>query len=189
MPRITKIEQAIRGTGAVQYGEFTAHNGEQGDCKVVLDDLLDYGNDQHAVLRNKVEDLLVRKLTPFEPEILIPMPEGANSLGLALARKLGARAILLEWEDKEAGILKFKDQHERIVVCLANRAALIDDVKRRESTFEQAIESIGLGSKDLVSAVVWDRSDPKHPSSLGITGVSVVKKYIPMWVELGLDSR
>ena len=182
MPRITKIEQAIRDTGAIQYGEFTAHNGEQGNCKVVLDELLN--NELHASLRGEVVKSLARKLKPFEPEILIPMPEGANILGMLLARELGARAVLLEWQDKTDGQLKFKDQHERIVICSAERIALIDDVRRTDSTFSQAIKSIELGGKNLVSGVIFDRSDPRVQPSSEFKVVSVVKRYIPLRVKL-----
>lgn len=183
MARVSSIEREILGTGALQFGEYIAHNGESGNLKLVLDDLLN--DDRYAPVRTKVVKRLAAKLKPYKPEIILPMPEGANGFGMSLARKLGARAVLLEWEDKEQGILTYKDQHERQVVCLATRIAKIDDVLRKGTTFEQAIDSLGLSHKELVAGVVWDRREESEISTpvFSFPVESVVQKYYPLRVD------
>lgn len=179
MARASNIEREILDTGALQVQEFTAHNGELGNCKIVLDNLLN--THQHPELLRKVVKRLSRKLGLHQPEIILPIPEGANRFGRLVAVELGARAILLEWQDKEAGELRFKHQPERIVVCRSKRVALVDDVYRTGSSFEEAINSVELESKELVGGVVWDRSDGWQHSAFPIE--SVVRKYVPMRVD------
>lgn len=178
MPKTTSLEKRINATGAIQYGEFTAHNGETGDTKVVLDSLLN--DPEHKELLGDVVANLSNRLKPFKPEVVLPMPEGADILGQKLARELGARAILLEWEDKDAGRLKFRNQSERIVLCLAARVMLADDVFRTGSTFWQALDSFELARKQLVGAAIVDRSDPKQSHQLPFEVKSVVKRFYPL---------
>lgn len=178
MPRISVLEKKINATGAIQIGEFTAHNGEIGDTKVVLDNLLN--DDEHAELLDEVTGNLSKKLRPFQPEIILPMPEGANTFGQKLARQLGARAILLEWKDKETSQLGFLNQSDRIVLCLAERVALVDDVYRTGSTFLEALDSIELANKKLIGGAIVDRSDPASQRAVPFEVKSVVKRFYPL---------
>lgn len=113
------------------------------------------------------------------------MPEGANRFGIAVARQLGVRAILLEQYEDQPSRLRFKDQKERIVVGLSDKVALIDDVLRTGSQFSEAIKSIELTGKGLIGGVIWDRSDPKLqiPKSLGFPVKAVISEYVPMLSE------
>lgn len=179
MPKQSALEREIEATGAIQYGDFTAANGEQGNLKVVLDPLLN--DPQYKELRTKVVKKMAEKLSLFDPEVIIPMPEGANNLGIWVARELGARAILMEWENKPAGKLRYIDQHERIVVCRASRIGFVDDVYRTGHTFEQMIVCAELEGKALEAAVVHDRSGRNH--HMGFPVHAAVKRYLPMMVD------
>ncbi len=180
MARQTALEREILATGALHHGDFTAANGENGNLKVDLDSLLN--DEQHQQLRARVVAKLADELSDFDPQIIIPMPEGANSLGLSLAKALGSRAVMMLWKDKQNGILAYADQHHRIAVCLAERIALVDDVYRTGSTFDNAIIHAELSNKQLIGGAVYDRSNPRTvQSSFPIH--SVVKRFMPIYIE------
>lgn len=182
MAKATDYEQALVAGGFIKYGEFTAHNGEAGNCKVELDELFEEDG-PHVELANGVTADIAEKLRPYKPEIVIPIPDGANRFGEMVGRKLGTRVVKLAWRDKENRVLEFEHQHERIVVCLAGRIALIDDVFRTGSAFADTVNFAQLNNKEIVGGVVWDRSDRAAQRAVSFPVEAVVTKFLPLMAE------
>ena len=181
MARITKIEQGIIDAGALRIAEFTTHGGESANYRVEMEDIL--GEDSsHRELRGMIVDRLARKLEPYEPEVIIPIPEGANHLGAMIALRLGVRVVYLAWRDKAARQFQYRDQHNRIVVNRAVRVALIDDVYTSGLSLEEAAEFTELDGKQVVGGIVFDRSASKVRKASPYPIESVVSRHLPLRV-------
>lgn len=180
MPKPNRYEQALRDIDVIKFGDFTAHNGEAGNCKVDLDVLFE---DEHRELAAQIAARLAKKLEPYDPELILPVPKGANRLGAMVGRELGARVVYLDWRDKSAGQLTYEDYRNRIVVCRAQRVAIVDDVFRTGSSYEQVISFAELDRKEVFGGVVWDRSNPKKPWRPDIPIQAVVSKFMPLYVK------
>lgn len=183
MARVTKIEQGIIDAGALRIAEFTTHGGESANYRVEMEDIL--GEDSsHRELRGMIADRLAKKLEPYEPEVIIPIPEGANYLGAMIARRLGVRVVYLAWRDKAAHPrqLQYHDQHNRIVVNRAIRVALIDDVYTSGLSLEEVVEFTELDGKQVVGGIAFDRSAPKVRKASPYPIESVVSRHLPLRV-------
>lgn len=170
--------------GGVENVEFTTSSGAQANRKVELD-VLDKDKLQSRFTRSLVIAELATKLTVYEPDLVVPIPKGADHLGMGLAQRLYLPVAFLEWKDKTPGRKEItpKTEHDRELLQAAGKIALVDDVFTTGSSLLAACQMEESMNKVIVAAEVWDRSDGSYHASLPFPVESVVTEHVPLWVE------
>lgn len=174
------IEAGIRYLGGINEEEFVTAAGNLANRKVELDVL-----EKSHLVKALVTSALVDLMMPYEPDLIVPIPTGADSLGELTADRLGIECAHLKWTEKTHGYRKLihRTHADLLNIRNAGRIMLIDDVFTTGSSLLAAFNRPNIGEKTVGSAVVWDRSDVMARQNFPMPLESIVEKYIPLWTE------
>ena len=147
---ITNQELADRllDEGLLEIGSFEFNDGTHASGKLNWDNIREDGQgfDRSATLASGI-------INAYGVDLVIPMPEGANRLGIVAASKADVGSVLLEAPTRKT----LKSTHEAAMEILnSKRIALVDDITRTGGTFNRGAALI---PNVVVCMAVWDRSD------------------------------
>ena len=177
------IKGGIERLGGIERKEFTSSSGELLNRKVELD-ILQQQNFQNRLLRSFIVGELATSIAAYGPDIIVPVPEGADHLGDGIARRLYLPVAYMEWIDKspEQKRIRPRTQHHRELLQKAGRIALIDDVFRTGGNLLAIERTEEVAGKVVVAGEVWDRSE-NAAESMPFPVESIVHEHIPAWVD------
>lgn len=132
-------------------------------------------------LAAEIIGLLAIRLYFYRPEVIVPVPTGANRWASVVARYMQVGYAELEWADKTSRQLKFIDKNSHQLASQAEKIALIDDVYTSGSSLGVTAHLPEINGKVVVAGVIWDRSREK--SSLEFPIERIVHSHIPLYVE------
>lgn len=115
----------------------------------------------HAELLAEVIQRLGELATEYQPDLIVPVPNGANGIGSNVAMKLNIEAACLiknTWDTTQGiyygnGSAQAINEHERII--------LVEDVINGLTSTRRVMALPGITER-LVSVIgIWDRGDPQ----------------------------
>ncbi len=172
------IRGGIKLLGGIQKGEFTTASGQRANRKVEMDVL-----NRSRVLRGLVVAELALRAHAHEPDLIIPMPYGADELGRDVASRLDVGYTYLDWVDKTPGKKSVRPRSEIAakLITRAERIVLVDDVFTVGSSLLAAWTLPLLQHKIVAGEVVWQRGLPGAHQALPFPVGAIVEEYIPLW--------
>ena len=170
------IEAGIRHFGGVQSLDFTAASGARGNTKVDLDVVK-----KHPLFMRLINRELARLAGPYHPDLIVPIPTGADIFGIEVARRLETGCALLEWEDKTPGqkTLRPRTEKDLAMIVEASRIVFVDDVFSTDSSIQAVHDMPDISFKAEGAVVIWDRSDGSFADKMPIPVDSIVHSYVP----------
>jgi orotate phosphoribosyltransferase-like protein len=174
---MTNLERAIKKRGAVKVEEFTSHAGESGNCKLELDGEFLKANPK---LAGEIACRLAVRLETYQPEIIVPVPAGANLLGEMIAKEMGIGCVTLKKLSRDE--YGFKSEKDRLRIVNADAIGLVDDVFRTGSALSEVSKTSEFVNKVAVAGVIWDRSHPASIKNFPFEVESLVQRYVPLRV-------
>lgn len=172
-----QAEARLRNLGVIQNAEFiTATDGILANCKVEMDVMY-----QDQSLTDQIAENLANRLEKYKPEVIIPVPRGANRLGQVIGAIMGVKCVLICWTDKEAKQLDYLDKVTAAYAQRAKSVAIVEDVSTTDGSMATVAGFLG-GEKDYIGAVVWDR-DPKTNKKSTFPVERLIKKYVPFRID------
>lgn len=137
----------------------------------------------------ELEALAVNGLTelvrPYKPDLIVPVPDGANRLGRQIAMALGIDAMILR-KDSVTKEITMKPGAEQIFAA-AKRIVVVEDVLNQRTTTSRVLALPWIGERTQAVVGVWDRGDPAARPTLAVPVQSLVEEFIP--AELPQDSE
>ena len=176
------IQKNIERLGGIRKQDFVTAAGESADTKVELD-LLTEQNLQNRLLRQLIIGELAMRLVKHEPDIIVPIPTGADHLGTGIGSRLYLPVAYLEKQDITPGneSIQPKTDNDRQLLESAGRIALVDDVFTTGGSLMRASRMEIMEDKQIVAAAeVWDRSDGSYQDTIPFEVESIVEKYVPL---------
>ncbi|MGB4758491.1 MAG: hypothetical protein WBP26_00365 [Candidatus Saccharimonadales bacterium] len=146
-------------------------NGENANNKLDLERIKDIPD-----LRQRVSGLVAEKVKLHRPQLIVPVPNGANWLGSDVAGLLDIEWLVLQKdiETKEisyfAGGLAVVQSIERLVV--------VEDVFRKFTNTNKVLALEGIGERAVAAEAIYDRN-PNRIEDIGLPHDALVKQYIP----------
>jgi orotate phosphoribosyltransferase len=172
-----KAERRLRELGVIQSGEFyTATDGIPFNTKVNLDVMY-----EDPELFEDISATIAKRLKKHKPEIVIPVPDGANRLGKKIGEILAVEAVIIRWANKEYGNLGYLSTADCLKVQDAGSVAIVEDVSRTDTSMSKVANLIMMTDKrkSLVGAVVWDR-DPLAQKNSYFPVERYINRYVPL---------
>lgn len=171
-------DQLVR-QGAINHEEIIAANGQRINRKVELDVV-----EKGSSLFRKIVGGLVDITRDFRPDVIVPVPTGANEYVPVMAEKMKHVAYVLM--DKRGAGKEFYFQSSLMprVLLPGARVVLVDDVFRTGSQLEKLSEMPEFGESEVVGAsVIWRRdADPiDHPLKFPVN--HIIHEHVPDWVD------
>lgn len=168
------FENRLRALGVVENEEFTTAAGLPANVKIDLEKVIELD----FQLAAEIAGILAVRLAVEKPDLLIPVPDGANSWARQAAMHMGIETVIPKWFDKQAGKLRFSGSTDIEKVRKASRVALIDDVFTTGSSIEKVAAHPDIASKVVAAGVIWNRSS--ESPQLGFPVASVIDSYLPL---------
>lgn len=113
-------------------------------------------------------------VTGYSPDLLIPVPSGANGYARCIGDARNIDYILPpkfelwpEWKEKMMGLI---EGHDRI--------AIIEDIPTRLTSTERTIRELGIGERVVLIAALFDRGYPQHRNRLRRLGK--IPRHVPI---------
>lgn len=174
--REAAIRDELIAEGAVQAGVFTAASGEVADTKISMDVMY-----RNQPLLDFITSELARRAKSYKPDIIIPVPRGANRIGKLVAERMGIEVALMEWEDKAPGrkAASPADEIDAKLITESNRALVIEDVySTGESSHAIATHQL-LASRAVGVLSIWSRLKPEERIEVPYKTTAILEEYIP----------
>lgn len=113
----------------------------------------------------------------FKPDLLVPMPSGADRFVEAMSYEMDIPYVALR---KQAGKLVLQNPYYNCLMLRGkSRILLVDDVYTSGSTIKKALAVKELVGKSILGAVViWDRSEEK-PKETPVPLKSLIHHHVP----------
>lgn len=168
------FENRLRALDVIEKGSFTTAAGLIANRKINLENVpkLD------PRLAAEIAGILAIRLSAYKPDLIVPVPAGANRWGNEVALHRKTEIARLRWRNKQHGELTFASASDRRSVLQAERIAIIDDVFTTGSSIKKVIAHAELTDKVVVGGVIWNRSplvtEPDFPL------VSVIDSFVPL---------
>lgn len=171
------IERGIVHLGGIQTGEFITASGDEANVKVELNVL-----DNSYFIRALTVGGLVDLAKPYNPNLIVPMPTGADEIGQDVANIMNIDCAFLRWTHKspEHRKLAHSTREDLEKIRHAGSIVLLDDVFRTGSTLRIAYDIPNIGEKTVAALSIWDRSDGMASEEFPVPVESIVKRYIPL---------
>lgn len=179
MARAVDFEKAIRGHGAIKISEFTTRAGLPANCKIEVDDQFLKSNQD---LADQIAENLANQMASHEPKLIVPVPRGANYLGELVAKQMQICYLAVGKTDE--GTFHIRTSGDRAKLSRTESIGIVDDVFTTGSALRDLSSLPEFEGRVVTAGVVWDRSDSGKPKKLDFDLVSVVEKYVPLWVEV-----
>ncbi len=172
-----EIRRAFMREGAIRTGEFTAASGQSGDTKINTDVM--YNN---KPLLNFVASELARRARAFEPDLIVPVPRGANAIGRLVARRMKVEVAFMQWDDKTPGNKAVSPAGETDAAAIidAERVLVLEDV------YSTGISSHTVASHELIKPKVagvlsiWSRLRESERIEVPYRTATIVEEYIAL---------
>ncbi len=170
-------ESRLRDLGVIRHEEFlTATDSIPANQKVEMSVMY-----RDPELTENIAELLAVRLESYEPEIIVPVPRGANRLGMVLGNIMGLKCLIIKWTDKPHGQLGYFGEVTRARASRTKRIALIEDVSTTDGTMALVAGFLGP-DKDYAGGVVWDR-DPQAPKRTNFPVERIIESHVPFRTE------
>ncbi len=172
------IRTGIKLLGGIQKEEFITAGGKRANRKIELGVL-----ERNRLLRGIVVGELASRAAVYEPDLIIPIPEGSNDLGRDVAARLDIRSAFLEWIDKTPGRKRIRPKSELAAkrIAQSSNIVFIDDVYTEGSSLTAAYAIPELRQKVAAAEVIWNRGDPSISLATQFPVESIVEEFIPLW--------
>jgi orotate phosphoribosyltransferase len=167
------FEDRLRGLGVIEKGDFQTAAGATANQKINLEKVLE----KDPQLAAEMAGVLAIRLSVYKPDLIVPVPAGANRWGKEVALHRKTEHAKLRWRDKQHGKLTFASKADRQKLLEAERIAIIDDVFTTGSSIKKVISHPEITGKVVVAGVIWNRSplltEPGFPL------ISVIDTFVP----------
>ena len=168
-------EARLRALNVIEKRRFKTAAGHLANRKVNLEKV----HKKDPQLAAEIAGVLaIRLCTHGRPDLIVPVPDGANAWGQDVALYMGSEIALLRWRDKRSRVLDFTTEEDRAKVKNARRLAIVDDVFTTGGSIELVSELQGVREKVAVAGVVWKRS--RAVPNFVFPLESVVESYVPL---------
>jgi len=131
----------------------------------------------HKLLRPLVADAVAALGMLYKPDMVVPMPNGANWLGLDVAYLLGT-ALLLLCKNEETGEISYQPGGQQQLET-AKRVLYVEDVPNRRSTTIKALALPGMAERVVAEVAILDRGMPDEKLPLQIPVKAMFVEPIP----------
>jgi hypothetical protein len=137
-------------------------------------------------LRTDVLNGLGKLAVVHAPDLIVPIPNGANGYGSKVARALGIDFMILGKNPVTKDI--FYNIGDLAALMKYRRIVLVEDVPNALTTTNTVLAMRGMAERVVGVIGIWDRGDPaiRLPLPGGVAVSSIVQEYIP--AQLGPDS-
>ncbi len=168
------FESRLRGLEVIESSPFITAAGLLANRKINLEKVprLD------PQLAAEIAGILAIRLSVYKPDLIIPVPAGANRWGSEVSLHLKTKTARLRWRDKQHGRLTFASATDRGNALQAERIAIIDDVFTTGSSIKKVIGHAELTDKVVAAGVIWNRSPFLTEPDLPL--VSVIDSFVPL---------
>jgi orotate phosphoribosyltransferase len=168
------FENRLRALGVVEHADFTTAAGEPANVKINLENVIDLDYQLAA----EIAGILAVRLALEKPDLIIPVPEGANSWAEQSALHLDIGVVKMKWLDKKTGKLRATGVTDINKIRQSERIALIDDVFTTGSSIKKVVSHRDIAGKVVVAGVVWNRS--KENPKMDFPVATVIDSYVPL---------
>ncbi|MDZ7744677.1 MAG: phosphoribosyltransferase [Candidatus Saccharibacteria bacterium] len=176
----SELKREILDARVLEAGEMVAANGQLIGQKLEFDNV-----DQHSDLFYKIVAGLVELASSHDPDILIPVPEGANAYVKAMSEQMG-NLEFVQLRKPEVETEPFALQSQRIgQLILRNKEKpfLVDDVFRTGSQLKRVMAMPEMQGKEIAAGVIWRRDDPDQTKRNTLKVYSLIHEYVPDFAE------
>lgn len=132
------------------------------------------GYPEHAALAVAGLRRLARR---FGPDLIVPIPDGANWLGHGLGMTLGVDVMTLH-KDPNTKAITMKPGSEQLYAS-ARQVLLVEDVPNQLTTLRRTLAIPWIGELAVAALGVWDRGDSNDRPGLGVPLHSLIEEYLP----------
>jgi orotate phosphoribosyltransferase len=172
-----QAEARLRQLGVIRKAEFTtATDGILANCKVEMDVMY-----QDTALTEAIAEQLATRLEAYHPEIIVPVPKGANRLGQVIGAIMGVHCLAIKWVNKNSKQLGYFSEATKAKAQRSTSVALIEDVSTTDGSLSAVADFLG-GDKTFVGAVVWDRN-PEADKRSNFPVERFIKSYVPFRID------
>lgn len=173
-----ELANRLIAEGILECGEYTLASGAAATRKLNWDNI-SRDSDTYWDVVHEMGELV----SGFDPDVIVPVPEGANELGTDVGDFLNLPVVYLGREANSRRI--FVDDDTRQMLDEYDQAMLIDDIFTTGSSLLRATRAIHRG-RVAGAAVIWDRSMQRIdnvgelylPSRLRVE--SLIRKYVSL---------
>jgi orotate phosphoribosyltransferase len=171
---MTDIEYCLRQLGVIERGDTTTAAGLQANIMINLKEV----PERDPELAEEIAGRMATRLTVYEPELLIPVPKGANKWAELTAEHMGVESVELDWLNKELGQLRFLGVTGIDKARKAGRIAIIEDVYTTGGSIKKVAAHRDIAGKVIAAGIIWNRS--RRKPQLDFEAKSLIDSYIPL---------
>ncbi|MGH7238161.1 MAG: hypothetical protein ACREGF_06510 [Candidatus Saccharimonadales bacterium] len=136
-----------------QPGNLVFAGGEEANNKLELENL------RHCPdLRSLVAARVGKLVREYNPDLIIPVPNGANWLGQDIARARGIGCVLLG-KNAETKEIYYPSNIQKQIVEGSQSIVIIEDALNKLITTKKVLALPGIAEKCLAVAGIWRRGD------------------------------
>jgi orotate phosphoribosyltransferase len=168
------FENRLRALGVIEHADFTTAAGVPANVKINLENVveLDYQ------LVAEIAGILAIRLALEKPDLIIPVPEGADIWAEESALHLGIDVVKMKWLDKKTGKLRTTGVTDINKIRQSERIAVVDDVFTTGGSIKKVVSHRDIASKVVAAGVVWNRS--KENPKMDFPVAAVIDSYVPL---------
>jgi hypothetical protein len=134
-------------------------------------------------LRQEVIEALGQLITPYEPQFVSGVPDGANWLANDLAWELNLISVHLTRLSENRDNIDFLYPEDRIACNDLDRGIVVEGVFNRYKSTRNVLTIQSLGHKAMAAVSIWDRGVTSEREELSIPTQSLIVEPIPAMLE------
>ncbi|HSX30461.1 MAG TPA: hypothetical protein VLE99_00910 [Candidatus Saccharimonadales bacterium] len=129
---------------------------------------------------------LAQIIRPYKPDLLIPVPNGANWLARELRLRLGVDVMELS-KDDETKQMSTKPNLEALYADTC-RLVVVEDVPNSFTNTRNVLALPWIAARTVLAVVgVWDRGDAAMREPLPVPCKAVISEHIPRVLSAGAE--
>ncbi len=153
-------------------GEWTFAGGQTSNNKMDFEEAY-----RHPKVLKLILNSLERMAAPFKADLIVPVADGANQLGLLLGVHMGLDVVYLQKEKVGPGVktFKYRSEEDQKLVEASNGLIIVEDVSNRRTSVNGVLQITSILDKARVAVSIADRGLPGETIELPIPEKSIVK--------------
>ncbi len=131
---------------------------------------------RHPKVLRLILESLKRMALPYRPDLIVPVAEGANQLGLLLSVHMGLDIAYLEKDQIGPGIktFKYRSEADHARIEQSEGLVIVEDISNRRTSVDGVLQLPEVRAKAKIALSILDRGLPGETIGLPIPEHSIV---------------